>query len=183
MVVYLVSNQLVGVRFALPAQVNKIKFMDHPFLNESWNRLATDRTNPHTDDVCEEEPVMPEIEIEKLEKNEQVRIYKVIEQQSGYDENTQTLFADLKEGIRRYYKTIAILENAKLEQDTKKIEDAELARTRAHDMVISNLNALSRYVGKHNLDNDWRSMVGLGRKQVTRWVMNILPYIILTSER
>ncbi|MFA7252342.1 MAG: DUF3232 domain-containing protein [Candidatus Paceibacterota bacterium] len=162
-----------------------------PFLRESWNRKSDAEVGilGKPTDSNDEGILSPEVEVEQYEQTAQVKMYQAIEKAASKDEIANKLFCDLKESIVRYYNSVLASEHAqKKESDMEtstyqeQINKAEDSRTRAHDTVIGNLNALSRRFGVLDIDNEWRRVVGLERKQVTKWVEKVAPYILLMEK-
>lgn len=144
------------------------------FFKERWEQKADEEVGEHID----EEIASPETESEHYERTEGVKIYKEIEKQSAHDDATRSMFSELNKSILRYYRAILDLQRARhSNEDREEVSEADKNRRVNHDLVIGDLNTLSRYVDKQGLDNEWRRMVGLDRKQVTDWVKNVAPYI------
>jgi len=154
--------------------------MNDFFFEDIWKQRAKDETG----ETFVEDLASPEMEFEQYERTKEVELYKQIEKQAEYDENTRNLFEEINKGIRRYYQMIVKLEKARAVGEEKEaIEKADKDRHIAHEAVMGSLNALSRYVGKHKLDNEWRSVIGLHRTQVTNWIKKVAPYMALKTER
>jgi hypothetical protein len=62
--------------------------------------------------------------------------------------------------------------------DLETVSQADRMRSIAHDALISNLNIMSRYCAKLGIDNEWRFVLGLDRKQITAWAREIFPIVI-----
>jgi hypothetical protein len=111
--------------------------------------------------------------------SKQVEIYKLMEKISAGNPDLQALFDDIKDSVLRYIETIDKLSLSRERGDDQDmIIESDSRRTQAHEVLISNLNILSRLCSKLGLDNEWRSMIGLDRKQVTDWALDIFPLII-----
>jgi hypothetical protein len=138
--------------------------MGEPFLRERWGEIAEKNIQEST----------PQPEIPRA-----VSTYLSIEEQinSLPDDpekiKLEKLFATLNESILSYLIAIDRLTIHKLEGSLDKIENAEIRRKLTHNVLIDNLNILSRQFAAAGLDNSWRSDVGSDRRDITRWVLAV----------
>jgi hypothetical protein len=88
-------------------------------------------------------------------------------------EKLKKLFNELNKDIAGYIRAIAILEKRKIEGEMTATHSADTLRRQAHTRLIDSLNILSRAMKAAGLDNSWRSVVGLSRKDATRWAWKI----------
>lgn len=149
-----------------------------PFLNELWQN----ETEGETGYVAEEELTSPEAEEKRHEHSPSIKVFELLKQETSHDEMLGRLFTGLRTSILHYYRAIIELERARaMGEDKKSVEGSDRTRSLTHNTVIDNLNILSRYMRKLDIDNSWRSVIGLERIQVTNWVKEVAPYIILTE--
>lgn len=149
--------------------------MDH-FLHELWVDKAKEEAGES--DVGGE-LTTPEMDFDRFGKTSEVKLFKKIKSRAETDPNISEMVQMLEDSILRYYQTITELEVvSRTSTDKQIVQGADQARRNAHNTVIDNLNALSRYYGKMGIDNQWRSVIGLERTQVTTWVKSVAPYLI-----
>lgn len=154
------------------------------FFSQLWGEKAESERGSETEDIEGAEGVSSEDELHKYEKTAEVGIYKMLEEQSSFDGNTKELFKQLTKGILDYYRSMTVLERVVLDGGVnEEISKSDQARRFAHNALIDTLNALSRYFGSKGLDNEWRSVIGLERTQVTNWVKKVAPYLVLREEK
>ena len=154
------------------------------FFSKLWERKAESEKGHEIEEDIQESLLSPEIEYKKYDETKEVDLYKQIEKQAVFDDNTKELFCQITRGILDYYKTMSELERVTISDGTnEEISKSDQARRFAHNALIDNLNALSRYTGKMGLDNEWRSVIGLERTQVTEWVKRVAPFLILKEEK
>ena len=154
------------------------------FFSHLWERKAESEKGHDIEEEIQESLATPEDEYHRYEETAEVGTYNLIERQASLDSNTKELFSQLTKGILDYYRTMSNLERVVLTDGTNdEISKSDQARRFAHDALIDTLNALSRYMGKEGLDNEWRSVIGLERTQVTNWVKRVAPYLILKEEK
>jgi hypothetical protein len=151
------------------------------FFGESWERKAKAEKGHEVPD--EDRLATPEEELAQYDESPEISTYKNIESQSSFDNNSRELFSQVTRGILDYYRTMTALERVIAADGTnEEVHNADQIRRVAHDSLISTLNAMSRYFGTNGLDNEWRSVIGLERTQVTTWVKKVAPYLILKEE-
>jgi len=154
------------------------------FFSQLWERKVKGEKGDEIDEDIQENLTSPEDDSAKYEETPEVKVYKLIQEQSSFDDNTKELFGQLTRGVLDYYKTMSELERTVLTEGTNdEISKSDQARRFSHNALIDTLNAMSRYVGKNGLDNQWRSVIGLERTQVTDWVKKVAPYLILKEEK
>lgn len=145
-------------------------------MHELWVDKAKEETG---ESDAGSELTTPEMDFERFGKTSEVRLFKQIKARAETDPNIAEMVQMLEDSILRYYQTIAELEVvSRTSTDKQIVQSADQARRTAHNTVIDNLNALSRYYGKSGIDNQWRNVIGLERTQVTIWVKSVAPYLI-----
>ena len=174
----------MGVRFALPAQFNNMETeyegawrrfgieQDDELSQESEVKVSDGKKRPISDEVYELSPD---------EKAHAVGIFDRLVGISKHDDISKEIFDSILGSIFNYIKAMDSLTKRKLEMESGEStrherEEADVARGRAHDALIAILNGYSRYCNRKGIDNDWRSMIGLDRKMVTRWVLAVSEY-------
>lgn len=152
-----------------------------PFLEEAWEHHAEHETSGRSGD-----------DLENGENTKARDIYARLEgslEMAKKDPMAAKLLAGLKKSIFRYLQTVDQLSIEKIkwqnlpksEQSKPEVKEsmreADTSRHFAHNSLIDDLNIISRYCVKNNLDNGWRNMLGSDRKQVTEWALQIGPYL------
>lgn len=154
------------------------------FFKDAWGKTSEREKGHGIEDDSQEFLLSPENEYYKYEGTKEVDLYRQIEKQADFDDNTKELFNQITRGVLDYYRTMSELERVTISDGSnEEISKSDQARRFAHNALIDNLNALSRYTGKSGLDNEWRSVIGLERTQVTEWVKKVAPYLILKEEK
>lgn len=149
-------------------------FSPDPFLNELWG------------DKIEQEQGRDFDERENHEYQRAIEIYERMRLAMEGRKGKKDLAKKLLDGINRsVFNYLAAIDRFSLEKlsltkdpgSKESREEADLARRRSHDVLIDNLNIFSRYCNNYGIDNSWRSMLGLHRKEVTEWALQIGPYL------
>lgn len=127
------------------------------FLKKSWCDLAKNQNGIET------------------ENNRDYKIFDKISKESIADEDLRELFEMLETQMFRYVESIAT--RLKTKSESLNIKDSEIAnevQRRSHEALIDKLNILSRAFSQKKLDNKWRDDIGLDRKDITRWAVNVV---------
>lgn len=138
-------------------------FNDNSFLGELWGDISEGEKG----DKHEIDPVM-EIYFEMKEKAER-------------NPELSELLKDVENCVLRYAASVAALGASKIDYKKEELGASDQNRRIAHDALIDALNILSRAFAKAGLDNRWRQMVGLDRKEVTEWGLKIANYLRQTT--
>ncbi|MEX0918959.1 MAG: DUF3232 domain-containing protein [Candidatus Paceibacterota bacterium] len=151
--------------------------MKDSFLEGLWSDLAK---NEHGAEHKE----YPAKETSQTEKDPTdnkewaVNAYLDMKNAAAGDSQANQLLEDVIAATISYIKKIDKLSEAKLAKDTPtNLEEKDESRRRAHDSLISCLNAFSRYCRNHKIDNQWRRVVGLERKEITEWAKSVIDII------
>ena len=151
--------------------------------DETWKEVAKHHTDgtefDTTSTVLEHHPIEHDVaQIKTEEKSEAQMIYQSIEQLIDKDDDLKGLFHDVKRSIVKYIIAIDRLSEERLsDRANDSTGEIDRARTVAHEALITNLNILSRECQKKRVDNKWRSVIGLDRKQITNWALSVYPMI------
>lgn len=154
-----------------------INMEGNPFLKESWQRKAEGEKGLNTE---ENTPVGYEKDIKIF-----YELKKTINDLSGMDLNPEdegnlrVMYHEVLDGAQKYVARILGYNKAKNKEriDREEMAEADDNRTKAHDALIDNLNALSRYMRKLGIDNSWRRDIGIDRKEVQRWAQNVMYHL------
>lgn len=154
------------------------------FFEDAWRKLTRYQNDGDDFDQPEEpqklEVVLKEDKKEPPERvSEHVKTYRQMEEISKKDSELNILFRDIKMSVLRYIEAIDSLSLARANgADPETINQADRMRSIAHNALISNINIMSRYCAKLGIDNEWRFVLGLDRKQITAWALEIFPIVI-----
>jgi hypothetical protein len=147
-------------------------------LNEAWGHLSSHENGHDFPEADENNSTTGNIEgydIASEEIDKDISSLFELKSISKKDKITKDLFNDLLKSLLRYIETIDKLSLARLDKETDIITEnqADHSRRAAHDSLISNANALSRYCVKIGIDNSWRNVIGYERKNQTNWVLSV----------
>jgi hypothetical protein len=135
-----------------------------PFVRERFAEIIEEREKENT----------PEPEVSR-----ELRVYESIKNQIASLDNDTTksrlekLFLALQKSILNYTIAIDRLSKHKLNGKLDAIENADKRRSITHNVLIDDLNILSRQFDEAGLDNSWRADVGSDRRDITKWAIAI----------
>lgn len=140
------------------------------FLNDLWKRRA-DEENGDAGEIKKDKNVLIYQDIKNtIEKNQ------ILSDESR--ERLDKLVKKIEEASLRYAITINTLTAKRIEKDDKEaIMQADQSRRYAHNSLVDSVNILSRQFDAAGLDNSWRDMIGLDRKQVGTWGQKVADFI------
>jgi len=142
-------------------------------LEDSWKRLSNHQDDDGISDSGEER--IPDILKEEMkgisssEKFSGVQAYRSMEAIVLKDPSLKDLLEQIKKSAVRYVGAVDSLSLTRYEKNAENrafIESFDRNRQISHNTLIDNLNILSRECQKKGIDNKWRSVIGLNRKQV-----------------
>ena len=142
--------------------------MREPFLSERWGEIAEKNIQENTP-----QPEVPRAISAYLSIEEQINSFP----DDSEKVKLEKLFTALNESLLSYLIAIDRLAIHKLDGSVDKIENAEIRRKLTHNVLIDNLNILSRQFAAAGLDNSWRSDVGSDRRDITRWVLAVAEHV------
>lgn len=138
------------------------------FLRERWEERAR---SEHAERTPQEE-----------QREADIMLYLDIKKQAREGgAHLQGLLVAVERQAVRYRMTVNIWERSRRESiDTKALDafgEAEQNRRFAHNVLMDDVNILSRQCAAVGLDNEWRRRIGLERDDVGRWGLAVAQLI------
>jgi hypothetical protein len=131
-----------------------------PFFKERWHEKAAHEHGEEAHD-------------------KRIELYFSLLERGEQDPTLKSLTHDLEQAIGTYAQRVVEANHALSTKDKMVIETTDSHRTLAHDVLIGAVNAVSRWYGKHKLDNQWRrDIIGLDRRELGAWALHVARYVL-----
>lgn len=107
-------------------------------------------------------------------------IYLDLRKETAEDPDLSAALANVEKAAVRYRATVNAFSKERIgdsEKDTAALTQSDVHRRLAHEVVIGEINVLSRLFKNAGRDNEWRREIGLEREDAGRWALNIAGLI------
>ncbi len=136
------------------------------FLKERWEEKRRDE--------------LAEISPEQAQREKDLDIYLDLRKKTAEDPGLSAALVNIEKAAVRYRATVNAFSKERMgdsEKDPAALKESDDYRRLAHEVMIGEINVLSRLFRKTGLDNEWRRDIGLEREDAGRWALNVAGLI------
>lgn len=121
-----------------------------------------------------------EISPEQVRREKDLDIYLDLRKKTAENSDLSAALINIEKAAVRYRQTVNAFNKKRMgdsEKDLAGLKESDEYRRLAHEVVIGEINVLSRLFRKAGLDNEWRRDIGLDRDDAGRWALTVAGLI------